>query len=842
MLYSLRLNNLLIQVMRHLLSFFFLIVAGSTMPAFAQSSAATVYQGIQKLGVVGSVLYMAAHPDDENTRLIAYLANERLLRTGYLSLTRGDGGQNLIGQEQGVELGIIRTQELLAARRVDGGEQFFTRAYDFGYSKTPAETFSVWDREKILHDVVLVIRKFKPDVIITRFPTTGEGGHGHHTASAILAEEAVKAAADPNRFPEQLSLTGGVWSVPRMVWNTFNFGGNTTIREDQLKIDVGGYNSLLGKSYGEIAAESRSQHKSQGFGVSVSRGESYEYFKLVAGAPFKKDLFDGIPLSWEARFQQTGIGKIIDSLLVHFNWEYPVKSVPGLLQLYASLEKIPATSWRDQKMQAVKDLILKASGIYLEAFTSQPYAVPGDSLQVNFLAIDRLGSRAVLNHVFLGPQKMTTTVQPLALNKNVLISTKIALATATPVSQPYWLEHPLQQGCYDVRDLTLIGKPINDPAFSCTLQLQWGEQTLSYSVHVRYKFTDPVKGELQWPLVVMPPVVLHPVDAYQFIPAASKNSQDKVELLALSNRDNVKIDASFMGASTHHFNTLLPALDHLTVGQRVQTNYPVQPITTGDTLQFFVVDVGGTNKALDRVEISYDHIPPQFYFKPTQVVYRPLHIKVVGKKVGYIPGAGDKIPEALRRLGYEVVVLDEKSMAAQSLQSLDAIITGVRAHNTQEWLNAYYDKLMEYVKAGGNYIVQYNTSNQIGPVKAKIGPYPFVITRNRITNENAAVKVLNSAHPLFNFPNTITNADFEGWIQERSIYHAADTAQGYEALLEMADPDEKPDRGALIVAKVGKGWFTYTGVVLFRQLPAGVPGAYRLLANLIALGKNSKTN
>jgi LmbE family N-acetylglucosaminyl deacetylase len=843
MLYFLKHNNSLIYFMRHFIAFIFLISIHESFSVFAQSSAASVYQGIRKLKVVGSVLYIAAHPDDENTRLITYLANERLLRTGYLSLTRGDGGQNLIGEEQGVELGIIRTQELLAARKIDGGEQFFTRAYDFGFSKTPSETFSIWDREKILQDVVWVIRMFKPDVIITRFPTTGEGGHGHHTASAIVAEEAVKAAADPSRFPEQLSLTGGTWSVPRLFWNTFNFGGNSTIREDQLKIDVGGYNPILGKSYGEIAAESRSQHKSQGFGVAVSRGESYEYFKLIAGSPVKKDLFEGLSLSWSDRFQQPAIESAIDSLLTNFSWAYPEKSVTGLLKLYGALAQTPSSSWRDQKMQAVKDLILKASGIYLEAYTSQPYAVPGDSLQVNFLAIDRLGSAAVLNELFLGTKNMMATPQPLRTNRNLVVSTKIALSPTTSVSQPYWLEYPLQKGCYDVRSLSYIGKPENDPAFTCTLQLKWGDQSLTYAVPVRYKFTDPVKGELQWPFVVLPPVILHPADPYQFIPTTSKNQQDKVAIQSLATREKVKIGANFIEASSKQaplFNASLPSFDLLSSGQRIQTTYPVPTITTGATLQFFVTDNNGTQPAHDRVEISYDHIPPQVYFKAAQVVYRPLQVQVVGKKIGYIPGAGDKIPEALRRMGYEVVELDEKTIAAQSLQSFDAIITGVRAHNTQEWLNGYYDKLMEYVKGGGNYIVQYNTNNQIGPNKAKMGPYPFTITRNRITNENAPVTILNPAHPLFNFPNHLTSIDFEGWVQERSSYHAIDTTQGYETLLEMADPDEKPDRGALLVTKFGKGWFTYAGVALFRQLPAGVPGAYRLFANMLALGKNEK--
>jgi len=361
----------------------FMFVCSSHAQTPLTHTASEIFLRMKKLKVFGSVLYIAAHPDDENTRLITYLANERLLRTGYLSLTRGDGGQNLIGQEQGVELGLIRTQELLAARRIDGGEQFFTRAFDFGYSKTPVETFAIWDRDKILQDVVLVIRKFKPDVVITRFPATGEGGHGHHTASAILAEEAVEAAADPSKFPEQLALTGGAWKVNRLFWNTFNFGGNSTIREDQLKLDVGGYNSFLGKSYGEIAAQSRSQHKSQGFGVPISRGESMEYFKQLKGAPVKKDLLEEIPTSWSQRFQQLRIQKLVDSLVDGYNWQHPENSTSGLLKLYHALLEVNADGWGYQKAKEVMQLLLRVNGIYLEATSPQSYAVTGDSLQIN---------------------------------------------------------------------------------------------------------------------------------------------------------------------------------------------------------------------------------------------------------------------------------------------------------------------------------------------------------------------------------------------------------------------------------------------------------------------------
>ena len=806
--------------------------------SFAQPTVSTIYHGIQKLGVTGTVLYIAAHPDDENTRLITYLANDRLLRTGYLSLTRGDGGQNLIGQEQGIELGMIRTQELLAARRIDGGEQFFTRAYDFGYSKTPAETFRIWDREEILHDVVWVIRTFKPDVIITRFPTTGEGGHGHHTASAILAGEAVKAAADSTRFPEQLAITEGTWRVKRLFWNTFNFGGNSTIREDQLKIDVGGFNSLLGKSYGEIAAQSRSQHKSQGFGVPNSRGEAFEYFKLVEGAAVSKDLMEDVSLNWTSRFSAPLIQQQVDSLRDHFNWLDPKASLPGLLSLYHSLEKLKANSVIDQKKKEVKELILAVSGIYLETSTSQPRAVQGDSLQITLLAIDRLGSSVSMERARIGDYYLSNTSTVLGQNKPYSRSARFFINPDFPISQPYWLQQPMQQGYFEVNNLNLIGKPENEASLTCTIDLKWGAQVISFQVPVRYKFTDPVKGELQWPLVIVPPVSIQPEELVQLVTPTNNIVKGNLRLTGMSAQMQLQPDV----VSGKKIKGLInpPTISSLPKDQIETVSYSIVSKEKFDTLLMAVELKNGVRVNTTTTTIQYDHIPPLTYFKNAVVYTRNFQVKVAGKNIGYIPGAGDKIPDGLKRLGYTVTLLDESQLASLSLQQFDAILTGVRAHNTQDWLNKYHDKIMFYVEQGGNYVVQYNTSNQIGPVKAKIGPYPFSITRNRITDQDAAVIFLEPKHPVFNFPNKIMQDDFEGWIQERSIYHGVDTSGKLQSLLSMADPDEKPDTGSLLVARYGKGWFTYTGLSLFRQIPSGVPGAYRLLANLLSLGSIEK--
>ncbi len=799
-------------------------------------SSAEMYQALRKLNVLGSVLYIAAHPDDENTRLISYLSKDRLYRTGYLSMTRGDGGQNLIGDEQGIELGLIRTQELLAARRVDGGEQFFTRAYDFGYSKTAAETFAKWDKEKILGDVVWVIRKLQPDIIINRFPETGEGGHGHHTASGILANEAFAAAADPSRFPEQLKYVA-VWQAKRVLWNTFNFGGNNTTRDDQFKLDVGGYNPLLGKSYGEISAEGRSQHKSQGFGVPASRGEALEYFKATKGDQPVSDLMDGVDLTWNKEQEGEAVKRIIDSLTTSFDFLQPEKSVKGLVTLYQKLMGMRPGYWRDVKLRETQQLIEQCSGLFMDVTTTEQFAVQTDSLRVNFTFNNRLGADISLEKVIAAGFD-TSLSRSLTKNRNLSFSKTVYIGAERPITQPYWLEKKMEEGYYNVSDQQKIGQADVDPSLQAVVQVRAYGVSLNFLKPVKYKFTDPVKGELYQPLVVIPPVLISPdenvkisKDGNNFEGVLNMTGKKKgfrtfINDVGREQPDNVKVQYTPDKLVFEERNKSIP------VSYSIQANR--------DNEYHFAVDANNGRKDLYQVgmkEVKYDHIPYINYFILASVTNKKLDLKTHGKKIGYITGAGDKVPEALEQMGFEVTLLGKKELSKNKLSDFDAIITGVRAYNTHDWMNNYYEKLMKYVHEGGNLIVQYNTSSNLGPVRAKIGPNPFTITRTRVTDENAEVTLLKPEHPAFNFPNKITDEDFKGWIQERSIYHGSDTTGKFEKLISMADPGEKPDEGSLLVTKHGKGWFTYTGLVFFRELPAGVPGAYRLMANLIALNK-----
>jgi LmbE family N-acetylglucosaminyl deacetylase len=828
-----------------------------SMHVFSQSpqswTSSDMYLALRKLNVLGSVLYLAAHPDDENTRLITYFSKDKLYRTGYLSLTRGDGGQNLIGDEQGIELGLIRTQELLAARRIDDGEQFFSRAFDFGYSKSPEETFTKWHKEKILSDVVWVIRKFQPDVIITRFPTTGEGGHGQHTASAILANEAFTAAADPGQFPEQLQYVKP-WQPKRILWNTFNFGGTNTITPDQFRIDVGGYNPLIGKSYGEIAAESRSQHKSQGFGVPASRGESFESFKTTGGTEPVKDLMDDVNLSWKRVAGGEEIEKKINELITSFDLLHPEKSVEGLVKLYKTINSLPDSYWKEQKLKEVKELIAQCSGLFIDATTSEQFAVQTDSIKVNFSFNNRLGVDAVLEKIQVDDFDSSLS-QSLTKNKNFNFSKTFYIPISKPLTQPYWLENKMEEGYFNVKEQVKIGQPDVDPAYKATVELKVFGEKFSFVRPVRYKFTDPVKGEVYWPAVVIPSYTIKVIPEFvlwtqgktpeeydatyekRYTSYKPKNSIRTVKELKFPTgqiRGYVKLDSILLNKES----TSITEKKVVNMDPMVDPNNPNRVLRVSvpnEQDNFF----DGTTKQQvnDIFSIKHDHIPAIIYFRPSKADIKYINYSTYNKKIGYIIGAGDKVPDALDQMGYDVTLLTDKELSRNNLKQFDAIISGVRAYNTNEWLSKYYDKLMKYVNDGGNYIVQYNTSNFISSVKTRIGPYDFTVSRTRITDENAFVNFLKPEHPVLNFPNKITTEDFKGWVQERSIYHAEKWDKNFETIFSMSDPGEKPDEGSLIISKYGKGYFSYTGIVFFRELPAGVPGAYRLLANLIALNR-----
>jgi LmbE family N-acetylglucosaminyl deacetylase len=821
-----------LAIMNRVLIFIFSgLVAGTGVCAQAPATvtSADIYLRLKKLDVLGTVLYVAAHPDDENSRLIAYMAKGRLYRTGYLSMTRGDGGQNLIGDEQGVELGLVRTQEMMAARRVDGAEQFFSRAYDFGFSKSTDEALKTWDHEKALSDVVWVIRKFQPDVIITRFPPDSRAGHGHHSASAVLAHEAFDAAADPNRFPEQLKNGIKPWRAKRLLWNSFNFGpGANTTSDDQMKIDVGGFNPILGKSYGELAAISRTNHKSQGAALTPARGESMDYFTLVAGDPAHGDPMEGVVTDWGRVENGSEIGLLVDQVVKDYLLLAPEKSVPGLVEIYKAIDRLPEGYWRTQKLKEVQDLIADCSGLWVEAVVRAPYAVRGDSLVINFAINDRLGADMAVAGI--GVDDFDTVIhQQLQSDKNFFFTRSILVSPRKELTQPYWLAEPMSPGHFNVADQRLIGDPLSAPAYEANFRLMVGGVTLKFTRPVQFKYTDPVKGELYEPLTVLPRATA------QFDP----------ELVVFTDGERKEFSAAVQDRTAHGHPpalalTAAPAVSIQGVGGggAGDPSWMAKPAGNGTAVVSVdaVFDQNGHKDTAEELKtIAYDHIPRIDYFMPATEKFMIADIKTSGHRIGYIEGAGDKVPEALRQMGYEVVTIRERDLASAAyLQQFDAVIAGVRAYDVHPWLAGRHGVLMEYVKDGGNFIVQYNRGD-LGQMKTTIGPYPFAISNIRVTDETAKVSFAVPDQKVLHFPNTITEADFSDWIQERGIYFAGQVDTAYKEVLSMADPGESEQKGSLIITNYGNGVFVYTGLVFFRELPAGVPGAYRLMANIIAL-------
>jgi LmbE family N-acetylglucosaminyl deacetylase len=805
------------------LLFFYTCVTAQTSPP---TDMGTIQQNLKKLNTLGSVLYVAAHPDDENTRLLAYLAQEKHYRTGYLSVTRGDGGQNLIGNEQSELLGLIRTQELLAARRVDDAEQFFTRANDFGFSKGPEETLKIWDKEKVLGDVVWVIRKFRPDVIICRFPTTGEGGHGHHTSSAILAQEAFSAAADPGRYPEQLKYVKP-WQAKRLMWNTFNFGNTNTTAADQFKVDVGVYNTMLGRSYGEIAAESRSNHKTQGFGSAKQRGESFEYFKTILGDAPQTDLMDGVKTGWERVKDGADIGESVKVIRRNFDAETPEKSVVPLVTLLSRVEKISDVYWRTQKTKELSDLIAACSGLWFEAYAAEATYAIGDKIQIRSAVVNRYNDKVKINKITIGNDVVDLASKGIPANQQQSFE---STTIADNLTQPYWLATPHKIGTYNIPDDAIAGNPENPDLLKVGFQFIIEGKPVNFERRLVYKYVDPVRGEVYQPLEITPPVTAN-IDGKDYIFNSQKPQTIQVKLksfTAASGNISLKpIDGWKISPEKIDFNDK-GKNDEWTVTFTVA---PADNKPKTADLQVIVM-ANGKPYSLALRRIRYDHVPAITLFPAAEAKLVNLDLKTAGKKVGYIAGAGDLMPEALRQVGYDVHMLSENEIMNGDLSTYDAIITGVRAYNVNERLAFEQPKLMEYVKNGGNLVVQYN--NNSGLVTKQIGPYPFTVVNRRVTDEEAAISVLDQPNPVLNYPNKITQDDFKGWVQERGLYFVSDIDPKYKTIFQMSDKGESPLNGSLIVGDYGKGRFVYTSLAFFRELPAGVPGAYRLFVNLLS--------
>lgn len=822
-------------MIRNVFTFILAFTAFTLQAQQLQWNSSRILLEIEKLNSTASVLYIAAHPDDENTRLITYLANEKRVRTGYLSLTRGDGGQNLIGEEQSAYLGIIRTQELLAARRLDGGEQFFTRAVDFGYSKTAAETFTKWPKDTILSDMVWVIRNFKPDIIITRFPADERAGHGHHTASAMLAEEAFAAAADPTKFPEQLQFVS-VWQAQRLFWNNSTWWDKDLPNKiangapELAVFDVGGYNTLLGKSYGEIAAESRTNHKSQGFGSTPTRGEQKEYLELKKGTAIQNsDIFSGIQLGWERYRQGADIQNTINNIISNYDILHPEKSVDALLKVYGQLKLIPEDQLIQYKKQQIQKIIVACLGLWLEPVAEKDMVANGDNLNIVSTSLKRVDYPLSLESItVLGKEYKSGEILPAGINQ--IDSFKIVVPEGIS-SSPYWL-NGTYDGVFNVEDRKLIGKAENDPAIIFTYNIKIGNEVFAINRGVVYKETDAVKGEIYTPLAVVPRAIVH-ADSYNLIYTDSLSKSFPLLIKSYA-ADTIAGNVRLFG---NRANISAKPYTLNKNGESSTLNFTITPPKQNGTKEIGL-NISGNNENETLGEsakkirvISYDHIPRQVVVEDAKLHVVKFDAMPSTKKVLYIDGAGDLVDESLKQIGVNITTIKPEDMNAALLQQYDVAIIGVRAFNTSKVLADNNAQLLEFVNAGGTVIAQYSTNWDM--YLEKIGPYNFKITRTRVTDENSPVEFLLPEHKVLNSPNKITQDDFTGWVQERGIYFAGELAPEYVAPLAFTDPNEQPQNGSLIIAQYGKGTFMYTGLAFFRELPAGVAGAYRLILNMI---------
>ena len=828
------------QIALFILSLLSFSLTNAQKPKIPSSS--QIYESVQKLNFLGSVLYVAAHPDDENTRLISYMSNQVKARTAYLSLTRGDGGQNLIGPEIRELLGVIRTQELLAARRVDGGEQIFSRANDFGYSKHPEETFNIWDEEQVLSDVVLAIRKFKPDVIINRFDHRTPGStHGHHTASAMLSYEAFDLAGDKNAHPELLKYASA-WQPKRLFFNTgwWFYGSRENFekadKSNMISVDIGVFYPLKGLSNNEVAALASSQHLCQGFGRLAQRGSQQEYIELIKGNSIEdNDVFAGIDTSWSRVKGGKAIGEILYNVENNFNFKNPSEHLPQLIEAYKLLQNIEDEHWKAQKTKELKTIIEMCTGLYLEASAQSPSISGDNDLKINVEALKRSDAKITLRSIGITPlERVQNPDMAMENNKKYNFSFQSIIPSDLDYTSPYWLSKKGSKGMYVVDNKTLIGNPETKRALQAIFKVDFDGYIINFEKDVIHRYSKPDKGELYRPFEIIPEasakisqkVVIFENDKPHDITVVVKAGKDDLEgHVEVCHPDdwsiypkNQKISIKHKGEEQTLVFTIIP------------------PKNQSEGLIGPIVHIGDNAYTKELVEIKYDHIPFQTVLLPSESKVVRLDIKKRGENIAYIQGAGDVVPESLQQIGYSVRVIKPEEINADLLSRFDAVVVGIRAYNTIEELDFKQQTLFDFVAAGGNMIVQYNTSYRLK--SEQLAPYELRLSRDRVTDENAEVRFINPEHPVLNFPNKITQKDFEGWTQERGLYFPNQWGKEFTPILSMNDKNESPKDGSLLVAKHGKGYYIYTGLSFFREFPEGVSGAYRLFANMLSLGKD----
>jgi LmbE family N-acetylglucosaminyl deacetylase len=816
-----------------------LLLLGAVRLEAQPAPAGDIYQSLHRLNELGSVLLIAAHPDDERSELLAYFARGRYMRAAYLSLTRGEGGQNLLGSEQGAALGVVRTQELLAARRIDGGEQFFTRAIDFGFSKSADESIQKWGRDQVLSDIVWVIRRYRPDIVLLGSSGTPADGHGHHQASAILGKEAFDAAGDPARFPGQLRDVQP-WKPARIVTAGFGArGGGTTPLAPSVQIDTSGYNPITGYSYQQLATLSRGQHRSQGLGGmaiggGMGGGRGGRGGGPAAGTtPAGPDLFDGIEHSWKRIAGGAAVEAILAQAIREFDWEHPQNTIPLLAKarpLIAAMSDALARA----KLTDLDETIARCAGIWADAQAAQGDVTPGSRVAVSVTVAPRLPVAVAVTAI--RPEGVWSGAAWSNTGTGTTIPTyELEVPAAQPYSQPYWLVKPPRSATYVVDDQTLIGLA-DTPVEQMRIQLTVAGCPIELLRPIVYRHNDRLEGEKVRPVAVVPPVAVNlPIspdlttNVAVFASAAARRLQAAVKANVANAEGTLRVAAP-AGWRVMPQSQPFRLGD---IGDQQELSFEVTPPSgeVNGTLHVSA-SVDGREIAVGVSTIAYAHIPQQLVFPPADVKLVRSDIRVTARRVGYIMGAGDEMPEALRQLGLEVSLLQEDDLRKGDLSRFDAIVAGVRSYNVRADLRKYHTRLMDYVNGGGTYIVQYLSAGA-----QSFGPYPITIPGGngyRVTVEEAPVTFPHPESPLLQKPNTIGPRDFDGWVQERGLLFPTQWDPRYETVLSSGDPGESPLDGGELWARYGKGVYVFTSYAWFRELPAGVPGAYRLFANLLS--------
>lgn len=862
-----------------------------------ERGAAALAEAVRGLGVTTRVLMIGAHPDDEDTQLITWLARGQRVETAYLSLTRGDGGQNIIGNELGEALGLIRTEELLAARRVDGGRQYFTRAYDFGFSKNADETFEHWDRELLLRDVVAVVRAFRPHIIVSVFSGTPADGHGHHQVAGMLAREAYDVAGDTVRLPARATSGLGAWTPLK-----FYRGQRFRPEGATLRMNVGAYNPVFGRSYAEIAGESRSQHRSQAFGALQPRGVRWGYVRLeasrvedVPAGAEEATLFAGILPGW-SRFDDVTLPPVargaIDSLTQSASLAeriLDVRNPSGVTEpLAAHVRRVrtaldavtggPAaicpvvhvatcageegdlvTSLRVELARA-ETALLEASGVVIEANATRGVVAVRDSVPVIIEVYNRGASPVDVRGITIlggreaqprsAPPGWTMESPAIIVAPDSVHRDTLQWVAAAP-SAPWWLVRPRRDAMFDIGDSpgdTTASMPHGVPqlvlgedrvhASGALVELQIAGARVSVPARpIVYKYADPSTGEVRRPIAAVPAVTVLLENQGEYLPANRQvERRVRVALQSANDRErtvsvSLALPSGLRADSASRSVTLRPR------GQ-ASVYFTVRGALPAGSTRFNAVATSeGQRFTSGYVPVEYEHIAPQQFYRPAATHLSVVDIELPpGLNVAYIPGVGDNIPPMLRQLGVPVTVVDTAQVATFDFSRFSTVVVGPRAYEASDALVAANPRLFEFVRRGGTLVVQYGQYEMMRP---GMMPYPVTIARphGRVTLEAAPVRILDPGARLLRSPNVITERDFDAWVQERGLYMPQTFDASYVPLLELNDPGEPPNRGAILVAPLGRGTYVYTTLSFFRQLPAGVPGAARLLVNLLGAGK-----